>query len=174
MRENISELAKNAVIDFRNLTDENKLYLASVILNHLSNGLISDGNYLSSDEAIENNRLVLDSTDINLDDPMKLATNLLVVASAKEGITINPNGIDIEPYISENSKSEFNQVLSKFYKLEYIDKIDFLTEIMYDISEIKEIEELSFNFNELIDNLITYRNNNFQNDRITSLELEDN
>ena len=81
MRENISELTKKAVIEFRKLGNTNKLYFTSIILNHLSNGLINDGNYLNSDEAYENNKLVLESSDINLDDPMKLATNILVIGS---------------------------------------------------------------------------------------------
>ena len=104
MRENISVDAKNVVMEFRTLSDENKLYFTSVILNHISNGLINDGNYLSSDEAIENDKMVFEPSDVNLNDTMKLATNILVVASAKDGITINPNGIDIEPYINEKNK----------------------------------------------------------------------
>ena len=53
MRENISELAKNAVIEFRKLDDSKKLYVMGIILNHIENGLINDGNYSNSDEAYE-------------------------------------------------------------------------------------------------------------------------
>ena len=174
MRENISVDAKNVVMEFRTLSDENKLYFTSVILNHISNGLINDGNYLSSDEAIENDKMVFEPSDVNLNDTMKLATNILVVASTKDGITINPNGIDIEPYINEKNKKEFKEVLSKFYNLSFVDKIDFLTEILYDVSEIKEIEELNFDFNELINSFLNYRNENFGNENTSSLDIEDN
>ena len=54
MRENISELAKNAVIEFRKLDDSKKLYVMGIILNHIENGLINDGNYSNIDEAYEN------------------------------------------------------------------------------------------------------------------------
>ena len=83
MRENISEYAKNAVNEFRKLDEVNKLYFISVILNHIDNGLINDGNYTDSDEAYENDKLVFQATDVNLDDPMKLATNLLVLGATK-------------------------------------------------------------------------------------------
>jgi len=88
---------KEVLIEFRKLSDENKLYTISVLLNHLSNGLINDGNYSDVDDAYENDKSVLTNLDINLDDPMKLATDLLIISSTKEDITINPNGIDIEP-----------------------------------------------------------------------------
>ena len=104
MKEKISEQTKDAVIQFRKLEDSNKLYFMSVILNHLTNGLINDGNYLDSDTAYDNNKLVLDSNSINFDDPMKLATELLILAAKKENITLDLNGIDIEPYI-KNKKS---------------------------------------------------------------------
>ena len=171
MKNNLSQNLKNVLKEFIELSESNKLYLVSILLNHLYNGLINDGNYLSGDEAIENDKMVFDPSDIELDDPMKLATNLLVIASAKEGITINPNGIDIEPYISDKPKKEFNDVLSKFYNLGFIDKIDFLTEIMYDISEIKEVEKLNFDFNKLIDNLLTYSKNEFNRNIINNLEI---
>ena len=171
MKNNLSQNLKNVLKEFIELSESNKLYLVSILLNHLYNGLINDGNYLSSDEAIENDKMVFEASDIELDDPMKLATNLLVIASAKEGITINPNGIDIEPYISDKPKKEFNDVLSKFYNLGFIDKIDFLTEIMYDISEIKEVEKINFDFNKLIDNLLTYSKNEFIENIINNLEI---
>lgn len=171
MRENISELAKNAVIQFRQLNDSNKLYFTSVILNHITNGQINDGNYSDSDTAYENDKLVFESNDVNLDDPMKLATNLLIVATTKDGLTVNPNGIDIEPYIKD--KKAIDPVLSTFYKLEICDKIDFLTEILYDVSEIKGVEELDFDFNELIDEFLTYRKDNFGGYATTSLEIEE-
>ena len=171
MKNYLTQNLKNVLKEFIELSESNKLYLVSILLNHLYNGLINDGNYLSSDEAIENDKMVFEASDIELDDPMKLATNLLVIASAKEGITINPNGIDIEPYISDKPKKEFNDVLSKFYNLGFIDKIDFLTEIMYDISEIKEVEKINFDFNKLIDNLLTYSKNEFIENIINNLEI---
>lgn len=171
MRENISELSKNAVMQFRQLNDSNKLYFTSVILNHITYGQINEGNYLDSDTAYENDELVFEASFVNLDDPMKLATNLLIVATTKDGLTINPNGIDIEPYIKD--KKTIDPVLSAFYKLEYRDKIDFLTEILYDVSEIKEVEELDFDFNGLIDEFLTYRKNTFGGFETTSLEVEE-
>ena len=168
MRENISDLAKNAVIEFRTLGDSQKLYFMSIILNHIYNGLINDGNYVNSDEAEENDKIVFEATNVNLDDPMKLATNLLIVAATKDGITINPNGIDIEPYIKD--RKSLDKILSMFYKLELVDKIDFLTEIIYDISEIKEVEKLDFDFNELINEFLTYRRETFGGYESNSLE----
>lgn len=170
MRENISEYAKNAVNEFRKLDEVNKLYFVSVILNHIDNGLINDGNYTDSDEAYENDKLVFQATDVNLDDPMKLATNLLVLGATKDGISINPNGIDIEPYIKD--MKSINPVLSTFYKLEICDKIDFITEIIYDISEIKGIESINFDFNKLINEFLTYRKETFGGYPTTSLEVE--
>lgn len=170
MRENISEYAKNAVNEFRKLDEVNKLYFVSVILNHIDNGLINDGNYTDSDEAYENDKLVFQATDVNLDDPMKLATNLLVLGATKDGISINPNGIDIEPYIKD--MKSINPVLSTFYKLEICDKIDFITEIIYDISEIKDIESINFDFNKLINEFLTYRKETFGGYPTTSLEVK--
>ena len=170
MRENISKYAKNAVNEFRKLDEVNKLYFVSVILNHIDNGLINDGNYTDSDEAYENDKLVFQATDVNLDDPMKLATNLLVLGATKDGISINPNGIDIEPYIKD--MKSINPVLSTFYKLEICDKIDFITEIIYDISEIKGIESINFDFNKLINEFLTYRKETFGGYPTTSLEVE--
>ena len=170
MRENISEYAKNAVNEFRKLDEVNKLYFVSVILNHIDNGLINDGNYTDSDEAYENDKLVFQATDVNLDDPMKLATNLLVLGATKDGISINPNGIDIEPYIKD--MKSINPVLSTFYKLEICDKIDFITEIIYDISEIKGIESINFDFNKLINEFLTYRKETFGGYPTTSLEVK--
>ncbi len=170
MRENISENAKNAVNEFRQLTDSNKLYTMSVILNHWYNGLINDGNYSSSDEAYENDKLVFQPSEVNLDDPNKLATDLLVIGANNDGLTINPNGIDIEPYIKD--MKSISPVLSSFYNLEICDKIDFITEISYDISEIKDVEKLNFDFNELIDELLSYRKNTFGGYETNSLEIE--
>lgn len=170
MRENISEYAKNAVNEFRKLDEVNKLYFISVILNHIDNGLINDGNYTDSDEAYENDKLVFQATDVNFDDPMKLATNLLVLGATKDGISINPNGIDIEPYIKD--MKSINPVLSTFYKLEICDKIDFITEIIYDISEIKGVESINFDFNKLINEFLTYRKETFGGYPSTSLEVE--
>lgn len=171
MKENISELSKNAVMQFRQLNDSNKLYFTSVVLNHITNGQINEGNYLDSDTAYENDELVFEANYVNLDDPMKLATNLLVIASAKDGLTINPNGMDIEPYIKD--KKTIAPVLSTFYKLEYRDKIDFLTEIFYDISEIKEVEKaLDFDFNELVNNFLDYSKTTFGIGENNNLETE--
>ncbi len=170
MRENISELAKNAVIEFRKLDDSKKLYVMGIILNHIENGLINDGNYSNSDEAYENDGLVFESQFVNLDDPMKLATNLLVIGASKEGITINPNGIDIEPYVKD--KNSLNSIISTFYKLDYCDKIDFITEILYDISIIEEVKKLDFDFNGLIDEFLTYRKETFGDSLENSLEVE--
>lgn len=171
MKENISELSKKAVMQFRKLEDTNKLYFTSVLLNHITYGQINEGNYLDSDAAYENDELVFEASYVNLDDPMKLATNLLVIASAKDGIIINPNGMDIEPYIKD--KKSIEPVLSAFYKLEYRDKIDFLTEILYDISEIKEVEEkLDFDFNELINEFLEYSKSTFGIGGNNNLETE--
>lgn len=170
MRENISENAKNAVNEFRKLTNSNKLYTMSVILNHWYNGLINDGNYSNSDEAYENDKLVFLPNEVNLDDPNKLATNLLVVGTNKDGLTINPNGIDIEPYIKD--MKSISPILSSFYKLGICDKVDFITEICYDISEIKDVDKLDFDFNDLINELLSYRKNTFGGYETNSLEIE--
>lgn len=170
MRENISELAKNAVVQFRTLDDSNKLYFTSVLLNHIYNGLINEDNYLDSDEAYDNGKLVLDANDINLDDPMKLATDLLVIAASKENITINPNGYDIEPYVKD--KKIINPVLATFYKLSMCDKIDFLTEIFNDIFEIDEVKKVNFDFNGLINEFLDYRKYHFGSDGTMSIEIE--
>lgn len=171
MRNNISEELKEVLCEFKKLRDENKLYTISIILNHLDNGLFNDGNYTDSDEAYENDKLVLTAMDINLDDPMKLATNLLVVAANMEGITINPNGIDIEPYVNEKSKLEIKPVMSKFYKLDFKNKIDFLIETIYEIFEIKDVEKINFDFNGLIDNLLTYSRIEFGASNEINLEV---
>jgi len=45
---------------------------------------------------------------------MKLATDLLVVASSIDNIIINPNGMDIEPYINSDlkkNKTYFSKIL---------------------------------------------------------------
>ena len=170
MKEKISEQTKDAVIQFRKLEDSNKLYFMSVILNHLTNGLINDGNYLDSDTAYDNNKLVLDSNSINFDDPMKLATELLILAAKKENITLDLNGIDIEPYIK--NKKSIEPGLSSFYKLKLYDKIDFLMETLYDISEIDEVEKTEFDFNELIHELLTYQDEYFGVDEENATMLE--
>lgn len=171
MKENISENTKNAVMQFRKLDDTSKLYFTSVVLNHITHGQINEGNYLDSDMAYENDELVFEASYVNLDDPMKLATNLLVIASTKDGLIINPNGMDIEPYIKDKKKIE--SVLSIFYRLEYRDKIDFLTEIFYDISEIKEVENnLDFDFNKLINEFLEYSKSTFGIGENNNLETE--
>lgn len=169
MKENINEETKKGIVKFRNLNTSNKLYFASILLNHLENGLINDGNYSDSDEAYENDKLVLESSDIKLRDPMELATKLLLVGANLEGITLNPNGIDIEPYIKDINN--INPVLSIFYKLNIRDKIDFIIEMIYDISILQEVKIIDFDFNGLIDNLLTYSRLTFGNNNSTSLEL---
>lgn len=172
MKNNLSKELKNILIEFESLSKSNQLYVISILLNHLDNGLINDGNYLTSDEAYENEKKVLESYQINLNDPMKLATDLLVVASSIDNITINPNGLDIEPYISLKSKKEINHILIKFYKLDFKNKIDFLIETIYIISEIEETEELDFDFNGLIDELLTYSKYEFGKNKYTNLEIQ--
>lgn len=172
MKNKISEELKNILIEFESLSNSNQLYIISILLNHLDNGLINDGNYSTSDEAYENEKKVLEPYQINLDDPMKLATDLLVVASSIDNIIINPNGLDIEPYISLKSKKEIDNILKNFYKLDYKNKIDFLIETIYIISEIKETEELDFDFNGLIDELLTYSKYEFQENKHNNLEIQ--
>lgn len=172
MKNYISEELKGVLREFKVLSDENKLYTISILLNHLNNGLINDGNYSDSDDAYENDKSVLTSNDIDLDDPMKLATNLLVVGATKNGITINPNGIDIEPYVNKKSKLEIKTVLTKFYKLDFKNKIDFFIETFYEISKIDEVEKLHFNFNGLIDNLLAYSRMEFGENKENNLEIE--
>lgn len=172
MKNKISEELKNILIEFESLSKSSQLYIISILLNHLDNGLINDGNYSTSDEAYENEKKVLESYQINLDDPMKLATDLLVVASSIDNITINPNGIDIEPYINSKSKKEIDNILKNFYKLDYKNKIDFLIETIYIISEIKETEELDFDFNGLIDELLTYSKYEFRENKHNNLEIQ--
>lgn len=171
MKENVSEELKKVLIKFRNINDINKLYMISILLNHLSNGLINDGNYLDSDEAYENDALVLEPNLINLDNPMNLATELLLLASNKNNIEINPNGIDIEPYIPKKIKMKIDKILSEFYKLSYKDKIDFLIEAFYDISEIQDINNINCNFYELIYNILSYSKNEFEKESFNSLEI---
>jgi len=142
----------------------------SVVLNHLENGLINDGNYSNVDEAYENGKLVLESRDIRFNDPMMLATKLLLIGANLDNISINPNGIDIEPYIKD--MTNINPVLSIFYKLNIKDKIDFIIEMLYDLSILKETENIDFDFNELIDNLLTYYRMTFGNNTPSSLELQ--
>lgn len=161
MKENINDLTIDSVNNFRKLGDIEKLSAISILLNHLSNGLINDGNYLDSDEAYENDALVLEPTFMNLDSPMTLATELLLLASSKNNIEINPNGIDIEPYIPQKIKKEIDKIISEFYKLSYKDKIDFLIETFYDISIIDAVESINIDFNKLISDLIDYSEDTF-------------
>ncbi len=152
MRNEVSISVTKAENEFKKLEDYQKLYYISVLLNHLYNGLINDGNYLSEDEAFENDADVLLAESINLDDPVKLATNLLVIGAKLENKTINPNGIDIEPYISDVDKLGLNN----FYNLNYKDKIDFLMNTIYIISEIDEVSQLDIDFNDIINELLNY------------------
>ena len=111
MKNNISEELKEVLINFRELSKENKIYLMSILLNHLDNGLINDGNYSSSDEAYENDKLVLESFNLNLENTMALATQLLLVGANLQDIIIDLNGIDIDPFIKEKVKYESNEFL---------------------------------------------------------------
>lgn len=171
MRNEITEELKEVLIKFRKLNDINKLYTISILLNHLSNGLINDGNYLDSDEAYENDKLVLEASFVNLDNPMTLATKLLLLASSRSNIVINPNGIDIEPYIPKENKNQLDKVLKDFYRLSYKDKIGFFIETFYDISEIKDINNINCNFYELIYNFLSYFKNEFEKESYNSLEI---
>ncbi len=173
MKNNISEELKKALLNFSKLSKENKIYTISILFNHLANGLINDGNYSSSDEAYDNDKLVLQPFDLNLENPMVLATQLLLVGENMEGIIIQPNGIDIEPFINEKSKKETREILSKFYKLDFKNKIDFLTETIYDISEIQEVyENIEFDFNGLINELLNYAKLEFDTRNTNNLEIE--
>lgn len=152
MRNEVSNSVIKAENEFRKLKDFQKIYYVSVLLNHLYNGLINEENYPSEDEAYENDANVLTPELINLDDPVKLATNLLMVGAKLENKVINPNGIDIDPYIEDVNKLG----IGNFYKLNYKDKIDFLMNVLYIISEIDEVSELDIDFNDIIDNLLNY------------------
>ena len=101
---------------------------------------------------------------------MKLATELLILAAKKENITLDLNGIDIEPYIK--NKKSIEPGLSSFYKLKLYDKIDFLMETLYDISEIDEVEKTEFDFNELIHELLNYQEEYFGFDEENETMLE--
>lgn len=157
MRENMNETTKKAILKFEELRDIQKLYFVSVIINHIENGLINDGNYSDEDEAYENEKLVFKMSDVFLENPMALATSLLLLGAKLDNMAISPNGIDIEPYIK--NISSLKEILSQFYVLKFDEKIDFLARCFYDISEIKEVKEnLNFDFNELIGNILNYFN----------------
>ena len=164
MRENVSDNVKETLNEFRKLGKIKELYFASIILNHLYNGLINDGNFLDSDEAYDNEKDVLEDFNIGLENDKELPTRMLLLASNMEDVIINSNGKDIEPYIKDIDS--LKPILSKFYKLNYKDKIDFLSEIIYDISLIKETKILDFDFNELINELLSYRKETFGSEKI--------
>lgn len=170
MRENISDYAKEAVEEFRKLGDVKQLYFTSIILNHLKKGLINESNHLDSDEAYDNDALVLESSFIGLENEINLDTKLLLVATEMENVSINPNGEDIEPYIKD--VKDIKPMISRFYRLEYKDKIDFLAEIIYDISTIENTKKMEFDFNGLIDNILTYRKETFESSDINMLETD--
>jgi len=175
MKNNVSEELKKVLINFRELSEENQVYIISILLNHMSNGLVNDGNYFDSDEAYENDKLVLEPSLIDLENCNYLATALLMFGALKNKIIINPNGIDIEQYIPEDSKNKCKDVLSKFYRLCFKDKVDFFIETLYDISIIEGIEKyIDFDFNGLIDNLLTYSKNEFGKNGENNLEIEIN
>lgn len=159
MKEKISNNVRAGIAEFQNLNDTNKIYFVSILLNHLVNGLINENNTLNSDEVFEQENLVLEPYDLELENPMTLATQLLLLASEKEDMVLNPNGKDIEIYIKSENKKAINPVIKTFYKLKYFEKIDFMLEIFYIVSEIKEIEMLDFDWNNLIYELLKYENN---------------
>ena len=155
MRENMNEMTKRAIQKFEDMEMISKIYFASVIINHIENGLINDGNFSDEDEAYENDKLVFKMSDVFVENPMILATGLLLIGAKLDDVEIDPNGIDIEPYIKDISRIE--AMMSQFYKLTFREKIDFLSRCFYDISEIKEVEEnLNFDFNELVRNILDY------------------
>lgn len=155
MRENMDEMTKKAIQKFEDMEMISKIYFASVIINHIENGLINDGNFSDEDEAYENDKLVFKMSDVFVENPMILATSLLLIGAKLDDVEIDPNGIDIEPYIKDISRIE--PIMSQFYKLTFREKIDFLARCFYDISEIKEVEEnLNFDFNELVRNILDY------------------
>lgn len=173
MKNNISEELKEVLINFRELSKENKIYLMSILFNHLENGLINDGNYSSGDDAYENDKLVLEPYQINLENTITLATQLLLVATDLQEIKIDPNEIDIEPYINKKVKEETKDILSKFYKLDFKNKIDFLTKTIYDIAEIQEVyKNIKFDFNGLINELLNYSKTEFNIKNENNLEIE--
>lgn len=154
MFENVSKKVMETVTNFRKLEDTKKLYIISIILSHIENGLINDGQFLDVDSAYENDKLVLVPEDVGLSETLLLATKILLIAANKEGITINANGIDIEPYVKD--KKSISPILSNFYKLNFCDKIHFIPEVLYEVSQIKDTKILDYDFNELIDNFLTY------------------
>lgn len=167
MKENLSNKTKIALKKFNDLSEIEQMYSLSVLLNHLSNGLINDGNFLDEDEAYENDKLVLKGEDLGINNVMYLATSLLLLAAEKDRIIINTNGIDIEPYI----KNTENLNIKEFYNLNYEEKIDYLTEVFYIVSEIKESEKCKINFYEIIKNLLDYSNYFFPKNKKINLEL---
>jgi len=170
MNENISKNTKEAVENFRKLGDIKEIYFTSIILNHLNYGLINEGNFVDSDEAYEQDKLVLEPEYIGLENDTDLAIKLLLIATEMEGITVNPNGRDIEPYVKDIK--EIRPVISKFYKLEYSEKLDFLAEIIYDISEVDEVKKIDFDFNGFINEIIDYRKETCKTENKNSLETE--
>ncbi len=167
MKENISELTKIAVNKFNKLSESEKLYSLSILLNHIYNGLINDGNFSDEEEAIETDKLVLKGEDLGIDNIMGLATSLLLLATDKEKILVNPNGIDIEPYV----KNKENLNIKEFYNLNYEEKIDYLAEVFYIISEIKESEKCEINFYDIIKELLDYSNYYFPKKKKNNIEL---
>lgn len=169
MKENLSQNTRIAIANFVEMEERQQLYEVSIIINHIENGLVNDGNYSDEDEAYENDKLVFKMSDVLLDNPMALATSLLLIGAKLDKVDIDPNGIDIEPYIKDSEKLK----MSDFYKLTFKEKIDFITEIFYIISEIKEVEEnLDFDFNELIGNMLDYSNKTFGRNEKNNLEIE--
>ena len=58
------------------------------------------------------------------------------------------------------------------YKLDFRNKIDFFTETIYDISEIQEVyENINFDFNGLINELLNYSKTEFNIETENNLEI---
>lgn len=170
MKENISTQVKEVLGKYDKLSENKRLYFTSIILNHINCGLINEGNYLDSDVAYENDKLVLEPQFIGLENDIDLTTKLLLTAAQMDNVVINPNGIDIEPYVKD--MSDIKPILSQFYKLEFCDKLDFIAEIIYDISSIEAVKTIDFNFNGLINEIISFRQENFGCSDKDSLEVE--
>ena len=160
MQKIMNKKVENLLFKFKILYNTDKLFVVSMLLHHMDKGLINDGNYMNRDQAYANNKFVLEANQVNLDNPMKLAIKLLMVGNNLKSPTTNSNRLDIEPFI--NKMDILSPILVGFYNLNIKEKIDFLIESIYDISKIKEITKLDFNFNKLIRNLKNYSEDKFE------------
>ena len=158
MKTEVSKEVRDLVNNYTNMNQNELLGLTAIILGHWHNGLLNEKNRLDINECYENNEIVFLPSDVNLENAIELATLLIIKKSEQENSVINPNGIDIEPYIKD--KKIYDLILSNFYKLKIYDKLDFLIELFYDVSEIEYIKKINYDFNGLIDELLTYQKNN--------------